>query len=120
MYPPTTLFDGKTTLLINSGRRTEPLPKIKAPKSNIALSKAERTQVTWLFRQAWREAQASHDTQASIIFAQAWRRSLTSKASKLNRNNCTPADWNLAIDYLFDAECIRNPDPLFTPTEEIP
>ena len=119
MYPKTTPFDGKTTLLINSGRRTEPLPKIKAPKSNAALGKAERTQVTWLFRQAWREAQASHDTQASIIFAQAWRRSLTSKASKLNRHNCTPADWNLAIDYLFAEECIRNVDHLFTPTEEI-
>ena len=101
MYPQTAPFDGKTTLLINSGRRTEPLPKIKAPKSNSALSKAERTQVTWLFRQAWRY-------------------SLNSKASKLNKNNCAPADWNLAIDYLFGAECIRNPDPLFTPTKEIP
>ena len=119
MFIDKTPFDGKTTLRINSGRYTEPTPKINAPKTGIALLKAERKQATWLFRQAWLEAQASHDTHASIIFAQAWRRSLNYKTNKRNWYNCTPADWNLAIDYLFGDECIRAIDPLFTPAGEL-
>lgn len=112
-----TPHDGKATLQTNSGRHTEALPKIKYPQSSRAYSAAENKRTTWLFRQAWLEAQASRDTAASVRFAQAWHYSLNAKPKKSSAGNCTTADWELATDYLFGTECIRNPDPFFTPSE---
>lgn len=112
-----TPHDGKTTLQTNSGRHTEALPKIKAPQSARAWAAAENKRTTWLFRQAWLEAQACRDSTASVRFAQAWRYSLNAKPKKNSAGNCTPADWNFAVEYLFGCECIRTPDPFFIPSE---